>query len=72
VNSRPELAEKAVNLYRRYPALATNTLERHMGRQFGIGVNLINTARRQQGLLHIFKTLCSVGGCRICPMNQAA
>jgi hypothetical protein len=72
VNSRPELAEKAVNLYRRYPALATNTLERHMGRQFGIDVNLVNTARRQQGLLHIFKTLCSVGGCRICPMNQAA
>jgi hypothetical protein len=72
VNSCPELAEKAGDLYRHYPALTTNTLERHMCRQFGIDGNMVNTARRQQGLLHIFKTLCSVGGCQSCPMNQAA
>jgi hypothetical protein len=72
VNSHPELAEKAGNLYRCYPALTTNTLERHMSHQLGIDGNMVNTARRQQGLLHIFKTWCSVGGCQSCPMNQAA
>ena len=72
LNARPELAEKAANLYRRYPALATNTLERHMSRQLGINGCLVNTARRQQGLLHIFKTWCSVGGCQSCPVNQAS
>ena len=70
VNSHPELAEKAGKLYRCYPALTTNTLERHMSRQLGINGCLVNTARRQQGLLHIFKTFCSVGGCQSCPVNQ--
>jgi len=72
VNSCPDLAKKAVKVYFQYPALATNTLERHMSRQFGIEGKLVNTARRQQGLLHIFKTLCSVGGCPGCPINPAA
>jgi hypothetical protein len=72
VNSRPQLAEKAADLYRRYPALATNTLGRHMSLQFGIDGNLVNTARRQQGLLHIFKSFCSEGGCHRCPVNKAA
>jgi hypothetical protein len=71
VNSRPGLAEKAVAIYRLYPPLAANTLERHMSRQLGIDRSLVNTARRQQGLLHLFKTFCSLGTCFDCPVNQA-
>jgi hypothetical protein len=70
VNARPELAEKAEAIYRGYPALITNTLEKHMSRQLGIDGNTVNTARRQQGLLHIFKTFCSVGGCQSCRVNR--
>jgi hypothetical protein len=66
----PELAEKAHGMYRCYPVLAENTLEKHMRKQLGIGCYLVNTARRQQGLIHIFKTLCSQGKCGDCPMGQ--
>jgi len=67
-NSRPELAAKAVEIYRDYPVLADNTLERHMTNQLGTGRYLVRTARRQQGLLHIYKTLCSQGKCHDCPI----
>jgi hypothetical protein len=71
VNCRPGLAEKALNLYHRYPALATNTIERHMSRQLGLNGHLVNSARRQQGLLHLFQARCSLGGCPDCPVNGA-
>jgi hypothetical protein len=67
-NARPELAGKAVEIYRCYPRLAENALERHMVRQLGTGRYMVSTARRQQGLLHIYKTLCSQGRCRQCPL----
>jgi hypothetical protein len=68
VNLRPALAEKITGLYRGYPPPATNTLERHMSRQLGIDGSLVNTARRQQGLIHIFKNYCSLGACFSCPL----
>jgi hypothetical protein len=68
-DSRPALAEKALEIYRRYYCLNKNTIERHMAKQLGIRGNIISTARRQQGLLHIFKTLCSQGKCRECPLG---
>jgi hypothetical protein len=71
INSRPGLAEKAVTMYHKYPPLATNTLERHMSCQLGIDGGLVKTARRQQGLLHIFKTWCSTGKCFDCPVKKA-
>lgn len=69
-NERPELAGKASEIYRHYPVLAENTLERHMVNQLGIGRYLVSTARRQQGLLHIYKTLCSQGKCHECPIGR--
>jgi hypothetical protein len=68
--SRPGLAEKASEIYRRYPASTENTVEKHMRRQLGISRCPANSARRQQGLLHIYKTLCSQGKCRECPLGQ--
>jgi hypothetical protein len=67
--SLPGLAETASEIYRRYPASAENTLEKHMRRQLGISRCPINSARRQQGLLHIYKTLCSQGKCLECPLG---
>jgi hypothetical protein len=63
------LAAKAADIYRRYPALAENGLEKHMRRQLGISRFLVNSARRQQGLIHIFKTLCAQGECGVCPLS---
>jgi hypothetical protein len=67
--SRPDLAGKARDLYRAYPRAAENTLERHMRAQAGLERRLVSSARRQQGLLHIFKTRCSQGGCGECGLR---
>jgi hypothetical protein len=67
--SRSGLAARAMEIYRSYPALGENALEKHMRRQLGISPCTVNSARRQQGLLHIYKTYCSQGKCRECPLS---
>ena len=64
----PELAAAALSAYRDYPGLADNALLKHMRSQLRIGHRLVNTARRQQGLLHIYRTLCTQGRCERCPI----
>ncbi|MBI2852938.1 MAG: DUF2851 family protein [Chloroflexi bacterium] len=64
--SQPGLGQKASDLYRAYPFRATNSIEKHMCRQLGVDRKLVNSARRQQGLLHIYKNLCSQGKCGEC------
>jgi len=70
VNSQPEVERRAVDLYRGYPRLAVNTVERHMIKQLGLNTSLVNSAQRQQGLMHIYNTLCSQGKCNYCPLNH--
>jgi hypothetical protein len=67
--SRPGLAEKAIEMYHSHPCPAANTIDRHMLKQLGTGRHVVNNARRQQGLLHIYKTLCSQGKCGECPLG---
>jgi hypothetical protein len=67
--AQPALGEKALNFFRNYRAPAENTLVRHMRKQLGISRCFVATARRQQGLLHIYKTRCSQGRCDECPLN---
>ncbi|GAH99225.1 unnamed protein product, partial [marine sediment metagenome] len=61
LNSQPGVEEKTFELYRGYPRLAANTVERHMMKQLGLNSSLANSAQRQQGLIHIYNTLCSQG-----------
>ncbi len=68
LTSQPELEQKSLALYHRYPRLAVNTVERHMRGQLGLSSRLVSSARRQQGLVHIYKTLCSQGRCNCCPL----
>jgi hypothetical protein len=70
LTSQPELAKKASNLYHSYPRLAVNTVERHMSKQLGLSSSLVNSAQRQQGLIHIYNTLCTQGKCSCCPLSQ--
>ena len=65
-----ELPQKALGIYREYRAPAENTLVKHMRKQLGIGRYFINSARRQQGLIHIYKTRCSQGKCDACPLGE--
>jgi hypothetical protein len=69
-SSRPDFGRKIFELYCHYPALATNTLESHMMHQLGISRYLVNSAQRQQGLIHIYNTFCSQGKCHSCPLGE--
>ncbi len=68
--SQPELGEKVTALYHHYPALAVNSVEKHMRSQLGLDRRLVNSARRQQGLLHVYRTLCTRGRCQHCGLGQ--
>ena len=69
-NSQLELAKKALDLYCGYPSLTVNAVERHMRSQLRLSSNLINSAQRQQGLIHIYNTLCSQGKCHRCRLGE--
>lgn len=68
-NKQSELARKALELYRCYPKLAENTVVKHMRRQLGLDNRFIKSAQQQQGLLHLYKGLCSQGKCSQCSLN---
>ena len=70
LTSQPELAKKALNLYYHYPKLAANSVERQMREQLELSSNLVSSARRQQGLIHIYHTLCTQGRCNCCPLRE--
>jgi hypothetical protein len=38
--------------------------------QLGIGRGIVNSAMRQQGLIHIYNNLCTQGGCNICELSK--
>ena len=63
-----DLGQKSCSLYRSYPRLESNSIERHMLRQLALNCRLLNSARRQQGLLQIYKTLCTQGKCSECEL----
>ena len=65
-NGQAELAEKAFTLFFSYPPVETNTIERHMKAQFGLTSAQVNSAQRQQGLLHLYKKWCTQGRCKEC------
>jgi len=70
VTGNPVLGEKALYLYRSYPRLGVNSVERHMTEQLGLARGLVNSAMRQQGLIHIYNNLCTQGKCRFCELGE--
>jgi hypothetical protein len=69
-DSQSGIGEKAFALYCDYPPADENAIERHMRQQLGLARKLVNTARRQQGLLHLYKRFCTQGRCGECPVAQ--
>jgi hypothetical protein len=73
--ARAELAScqekfrRILEVFRWYPRLATNNLERHMKHQFRIEKGWISFARQQQGLIQFYRNQCSRGNCIKCPLN---
>ena len=71
-SSLPGLERKALDLYCHYPRLVVNAVERHMKNQLGLDSRLVNSAQRQQGLIHIYNSLCTQGRRDSCPLGKAA
>ena len=69
-SGQPELSRKAALLYRGWPRLGMNCLERHMSAQAGLTRGIVNSARRQQGLIEIYSRLCREGKCPECFLGQ--
>jgi hypothetical protein len=70
-HERAEEKRKAARrLYGVWPKLGNNALLRQMSRQLWDGRRyaMIDSARRQQGLLHIYKRFCTQGRCSECPL----
>ncbi len=66
----PELGQKALDLYRHYPRRTVNSIERHMSHQLGLSRQLVSSAQRQQGLIHIYRSFCTQGRCGDCVLGQ--
>lgn len=66
-----ELRAGVLELYRGYPRLTPNTVEKHMQEQLAVGRKVLASARRQQGALLIYRDVCARGGCRWCRLGCA-
>jgi hypothetical protein len=64
------LSEPAFTLYLSHSKPAVNSIERHMMAQLGLSHHLVDSARRQQGLIHIYNNLCIQGRCDQCALSQ--
>jgi hypothetical protein len=70
-NSEASLAKAALWLYRIYPKSGENGITRGLTRLLGSKASgLVDSASRQQGLLHLDKTFCRQRRCDICPVNE--
>jgi hypothetical protein len=69
----PALSERALALYRRYPATAPNRVTVEMARQLGgpDGAKAARTACRQQGLIHLYRHWCDARDCDRCPAGAS-
>ncbi|MBI2850488.1 MAG: DUF2851 family protein [Chloroflexi bacterium] len=65
--AQPDSGDKAFELYRLYSRLTRNSVEERMTSRLGIDRKLVDSARRQQGLLHIHNNFCETGRCDECP-----
>lgn len=64
-----ETADKILDYYWHYPRLPVNSLVHHMLGQLSLSGHDINGACQQQGLIHLYQTMCRQGLCHACPFN---
>jgi len=67
------LMEKVLELYKRYPGLGPNRVTREMEKYLAAdSTALAGSARRQQGLIHIYGLFCRGRRCPECPLVVAS
>ncbi len=66
----PSLHGKVLAVYAAYPKLAENNITRAMADEaLGPRKKSINGARRQQGLIHLYRLYCQARRCYECPLS---
>lgn len=66
----PVFCLKVREVYRHYPRLESNSIERHMLQQLSAESYRIDSACRQQGLIQIYQKLCTRGKCEECDFSH--
>jgi hypothetical protein len=66
----PGQSVPAIEIYRSFPRNPENSLVKHMKEQLALSGKYINTARRQQGLMHVYKEFCTRGKCGDCELGE--
>lgn len=70
VRGEARLGERARSVYAAYPKLEENRITRQMAEEaFGPRKKAINSARRQQGLIHLYRLYCEARRCYECPLS---
>jgi hypothetical protein len=72
LEGRSRAGNKIKALYLHFPHTARNSIEQHMEQQLGLTPGTVNSARRQQGLIHIYKSRCTQGKCGDCQLGRGA
>jgi len=68
VGGGKDVGRRAADMYTCLPGGPDNAITLHMKRQLGLGHGKPLTACRQQGLIHLYRDYCCVGGCVGCPV----
>ncbi|MDQ3928204.1 MAG: DUF2851 family protein, partial [Chloroflexota bacterium] len=71
IEGKPELGSKAMSVYACYPSLSENRITRAVADE-ALGPRKkegLKGARRQQGLLHLYKLYCQPRRCYECPLS---
>ena len=69
--SHRRLERRILALYRRYPVVGEYGMTRELKGLLGVGASeLVGSARRQQGLLHLDKMYCRPRECIACPVAR--
>jgi hypothetical protein len=63
------LKDKALTLYHHFPNTIGNGIDKQMLEQLALKRKAINSACQQQGLLHIYRTMCIQGKCSKCELS---
>jgi hypothetical protein len=70
VSGQEWLRELSLGLYENHPGLEENWITRHMkAKVLGDGEVEVDSARWQQGLIHLHEAFCGRHGCQDCPLG---
>jgi hypothetical protein len=69
-----ELKQDAMEVYAEHPKLQDNKITRYVAHRIfhnrENGSSVVNSAMRQQGLIHLYKLFCAEQNCQRCPLME--